>query len=161
MRGDVTAFLEIKIVDLIPDTFLIALDDNPFHPMGTAVEDTIAAFGIYIRVPFCICERNRDLPHLSFFRDVKHRLLIIDFHRLDVARVDIAILDLIPSTVKRITQLAIFVDGYDLYNRVRAEKMDLVGFERGSIIKRHAAECNAALLDRRRVGKRAVEAQVA
>src|SRR5690242_14702208 len=128
--------------------------------MRTAVEDAIAAFGIDKRIPLCIGEGNGDLSHLSFFRDVEDRLLIIDFDRLDPARVDITILSLIPGAVERIAQLAIFIDANDVHNRVRAEEMELIGFKGRSIIKWHPAECNASLLDRRSVREGAVEAQV-
>src|SRR6476469_8599594 len=116
MGGNITAFLEIKIVDLIPDAFFIALDNDPFHPMRTAIEDAITAFSIDERILLCIRERNGDLSHLSFFRDVEGWLLILDLHGLDPPGVDIAIIDLVPGAIKRVAQLTIFIDGDYIYN---------------------------------------------
>src|SRR5215207_8941239 len=101
MRRDIKGFLEIKIIDLIPDAFFIAGDDDILHPMSRAIIDAIAAICVYIRVFLCIAEWDRDLSHLSILRDVENWLLIIGFNGLDPAGVGVPVVDPVPGAVER------------------------------------------------------------
>src|SRR5574342_109275 len=114
MCWDIEVFLEMKIVDLIPDAFFSARDNKSFYPVCRAIIQAIATFSIHIRFLLCIAEWNGDLSELTFFRDVENRLLIICFNRLNPAGVSVPIVDLIPCAVERISLLTVFLYTGDL-----------------------------------------------
>src|SRR5215208_6661889 len=130
VRCHVKGLLQIKIVDLIPDAFLIACDNDLFDPMGCAVIGTVAVICIHKRSLLSIADRNADLSQLSFFGDIENRLLIVGFHRLNATGEHISALHLVPQAVVWVSIgcLPILYEREDVYHLVRSEKMKLIRF---------------------------------
>src|SRR6266496_732127 len=150
MRWDVQGFLEVIIINLVPDAFFITLDNDSSHPMSGAIKDAVAAVGVDVRIFLCITERNRELAYLPFIRDVENRLLIINFNGLHPTGVRVPIFGLVPCAIERIPLLAILNNRCDLHDLIRTEEIDLLGFECWLVIKRRSTVSNTSPFDGRR-----------
>src|SRR6266498_33399 len=139
MRGNIERFLEIKIIDLIPDTFFILGDVDSLYPVRCAIEDTVAIIRIHVWIFLRDAKRDRNLTYLSFFGDLKFWLLIIYFDRLDPPGISIAIIDLIPYAVIWVSWLSIFIDGRNVKNFICPKETNLIRVKSGRIVQRDTA----------------------
>src|SRR6187455_1418724 len=116
--------------------------------MGRTIKQAVAALCIHIRFLLCIAEWNHDFSNLSFFGDVEDRLLVTRFHWLYPAGIcKTFVIDLIPHMIERIPLFAVLIHGSDVHNFIAAEVMYFVGSERGSVIKRDAAQGDPPFFD--------------